>query len=71
MIHIHSSFEEVSTPGQTPTGLGPRVYPFTTPGSCTAWIISKDTYIYNTKFIQSLLKKHNSLFHPTESSDGY
>ena len=33
-----SSFEEVSTPGQTQTGLGPRVYPFTTPGCCTAWI---------------------------------
>ena len=28
--------EEVSTPGQTHTGLGPRVYPFTTPGCCTA-----------------------------------
>ena len=31
-----SSFEEVSTPGQTQTGLGPRVYPFTTPGCSTA-----------------------------------
>ena len=28
----------VSTPGQTQTGLGPRVYPFTTPDCCTAWI---------------------------------
>ena len=24
------------TPGQTQTGLGPRVYPFTTPDCCTA-----------------------------------
>ena len=31
-----SSFEEVSTPGQTQTGLGPTVYPFTTPDCCTA-----------------------------------
>ena len=37
-IFLHLSFEEVSTPGQTQTGLGPRVYPFTTPGCCTAWI---------------------------------
>ena len=30
--HLSSSlFEEVSTPGQTQTGLGLRVYPFTTP----------------------------------------
>ena len=29
--HSSSSFEEVSTPGQ-------RVYPFTTPDCCTAWI---------------------------------
>ena len=27
-----------STPGQTQTGLGPRVYPFTTPDCCTASI---------------------------------
>ena len=33
-INSSSSFEEVSTPGQTQTGLGPRVYPFTTPGCC-------------------------------------
>ena len=26
----------VSTPGQTQIGLGPRVYPFTTPDCCTA-----------------------------------
>ena len=31
-----SSFEEISTPGQIQTGLGPRVYPFTTPDCCTA-----------------------------------
>ena len=31
-----SSFEEVSTPGQTHTGLGLRVYSFTTPDCCTA-----------------------------------
>ena len=29
-------FEEVSTPGQTETGLGPRVYPFTASSCCTA-----------------------------------
>ena len=33
---IYLSFEEVSSPGQTQIGLGPRVYPFTTPGCCTA-----------------------------------
>ena len=33
-----SSFEEVSTPGQRQSRLGPRVYLFTTPGCCTAWI---------------------------------
>ena len=33
-----SSFEEISTPGQTQTGLVPRVYSFTTPDCCTAWI---------------------------------
>ena len=33
---FHSSFEEVSTPDQTQTGLGPRVYPFTNPGYCTS-----------------------------------
>ena len=32
------SFERASTPGETQTGLGPRVYPFTTPGCCTAQI---------------------------------
>ena len=31
-----SSYGRASTPGQTETGLGPRIYPFTTPGSCTA-----------------------------------
>ena len=31
-----SSFGKVSTPGQTQTGLRPRVYPFTTPDCCTA-----------------------------------
>ena len=34
---LSSSFGKVSTPGQTQTGLGPRIYPFTTPGCCTAW----------------------------------
>ena len=32
------SFERASTPGQTQTGLGPRVYSFTTPGCCTVRI---------------------------------
>ena len=36
--YIHTSFEEISTTGQTQTGLGSRVYPFTAPGCCTAWI---------------------------------
>ena len=31
-----SSFGRESTPGQTQTQLGPRVYPFTTPGCCTS-----------------------------------
>ena len=31
-----SLFERASTPGQTQTGWGPRVYPFTTPGCCIA-----------------------------------
>ena len=35
-IKSSSSFEAVSTPGQTQTELGPRVYPFTTPECCTA-----------------------------------
>ena len=33
---LSSSFERASNPGQTQTGLGPRVYHFTTPGCCTA-----------------------------------
>ena len=33
-----SSFGRVSTPGQTKTGLRPRVYPFATLGCCTALI---------------------------------
>ena len=33
-----SLFGRASTPDQTQTGLGPRIYPFTTPGCCTAWI---------------------------------
>ena len=32
---IYSSFEEVSTPGQKQTELGPRVYCFITAGCCT------------------------------------
>ena len=31
---LSSSFERASTPGQTRTGLGSRVYPFTIPGCC-------------------------------------
>ena len=33
-----TSFEEISTPGQTQTEREPRVYPLTTAGCCTAWI---------------------------------
>ena len=33
-----SLFGKASTPGQTQTGLGPRVYHFTTTGCCTAQI---------------------------------
>ena len=35
---LSSSFGKASTPGQTQTGLGPRVYSFTTPDCCTASI---------------------------------
>ena len=31
-------FGRASTLGQTQTGLGSRVYPFTTAGCCIAWI---------------------------------
>ena len=33
---MSSSFGKASNPGQTQTGLGPRVYPFTTSDCCTA-----------------------------------